>query len=180
MDFAYYAQEAARLVNADLSDLDSLRGALSDREWYASRLTPRDLAKLRTMQSLLREVFETAAAGDEPGTVQLLNNLLGRFRIAPRISGHDAQSWHLHVTANGAAVGDDLAAEAIMGLAITLIDYGADRLGTCAADWCDNVYLDTSPNRSRRYCSDRCASRANVAAFRARQKAAASRRRRRR
>ena len=34
--------------------------------------------------------------------------------------------------------------------------------------------VDTSPNQSRRYCSDRCSSRANVAAYRARQKAAAS------
>ena len=34
-------------------------------------------------------------------------------------------------------------------------------------------FVDTSPNRSRRYCSDRCSSRANVAAYRARQRAAA-------
>ena len=32
---------------------------------------------------------------------------------------------------------------------------------------CTNVYVDTSPNHSRRYCSDRCSSRANVAAYRA-------------
>jgi predicted RNA-binding Zn ribbon-like protein len=44
----------------------------------------------------------------------------------------------------------------------------------CAAAPCTNVYVDTSPNQSRRYCSERCSSRANVAAFRARQKAAAS------
>ena len=48
------------------------------------------------------------------------------------------------------------------------------RLGVCHASSCDNVFVDTSPNQSRRYCSDRCSSRANVAAYRARQKAAAS------
>jgi hypothetical protein len=32
------------------------------------------------------------------------------------------------------------------------------------------VFIDTSTNRSRRYCSDRCATRANVAAYRARRK----------
>ena len=37
---------------------------------------------------------------------------------------------------------------------------------------CTNVYVDTSPNQSRRYCSDRCSSRANVAAYRARRRAA--------
>mgnify|MGYP006209976951 CR=1 FL=1 len=51
---------------------------------------------------------------------------------------------------------------------------GATRLGLCSEPRCDNVYVDTSPNQSRRYCSDRCSSRANVAAFRARQKAAAA------
>ncbi|WP_141743598.1 CGNR zinc finger domain-containing protein, partial [Streptomyces abyssalis] len=34
------------------------------------------------------------------------------------------------------------------------------------------AYLDTSTNRSRRYCSDRCATRANVAAYRARKRLA--------
>jgi predicted RNA-binding Zn ribbon-like protein len=60
-----------------------------------------------------------------------------------------------------------------MGLAIIVVDYGATRLGVCGAERCDNVFIDTSPNRSRRYCSDRCSSRANVAAYRARRKAEA-------
>jgi predicted RNA-binding Zn ribbon-like protein len=47
-------------------------------------------------------------------------------------------------------------------------------MGVCSAEKCDCVYVDTSPNQSRRYCSDRCSSRANVAAYRARQKAAAT------
>jgi hypothetical protein len=34
--------------------------------------------------------------------------------------------------------------------------------------------VDVSPNQSRRYCSDRCSSRANVAAYRARQREAAA------
>ena len=29
-------------------------------------------------------------------------------------------------------------------------------LGLCEAAPCRNAYLDTSTNRSRRYCSDRC------------------------
>jgi hypothetical protein len=40
---------------------------------------------------------------------------------------------------------------------------------------CRNAYLDTSTNRSRRYCSDRCATRANVAAYRARKRLEADR-----
>ena len=36
----------------------------------------------------------------------------------------------------------------------------------------EQVFVDTSPNQSRRYCSDRCSSRANVAAYRARRRSA--------
>ena len=61
-----------------------------------------------------------------------------------------------------------------MGLATLVCDFGGTRLGVCAASSCEDVFVDTSPNQSRRYCSDRCSSRANVAAYRARQKAASS------
>jgi predicted RNA-binding Zn ribbon-like protein len=62
-------------------------------------------------------------------------------------------------------------AECIMGLAMLVVDFGPTRLGICSSDRCHNAFVDTSPNRSRRYCSDRCSSRANVAAYRARRKA---------
>ena len=67
-----------------------------------------------------------------------------------------------------------LIGEALLGLATLVCDLGPTRLGVCAAERCTNVYVDTSPNQSRRYCSERCSSRANVAAYRARQKAASA------
>ena len=66
-----------------------------------------------------------------------------------------------------------LVGEALLGLAGLVCDLGPDRLGICSAAPCTNAYVDTSPNHSRRYCSDRCSSRANVAAYRARQRAVA-------
>jgi predicted RNA-binding Zn ribbon-like protein len=60
-----------------------------------------------------------------------------------------------------------------MGLAMALLDLGADRFGSCVDPRCRGVFIDTSRNRSRRYCSDRCASRANVAAHRERQRSVA-------
>ena len=73
-----------------------------------------------------------------------------------------------------ASVSELLISESLMGLANLVCDLGATRLGLCQAVKCENVFVDTSPNQSRRYCSDRCSSRANVAAFRARQKAASA------
>ena len=72
------------------------------------------------------------------------------------------------------SVAELLIGEALMGLANLVCDLGATRLGICSEARCDHVFVDTSPNQSRRYCSDRCSSRANVAAFRARQKAASA------
>ena len=52
-----------------------------------------------------------------------------------------------------------------------------DRLRVCAADDCDDVLVDLSKNRSRRFCEAGCGNRANVAAYRARQADAAAARR---
>jgi predicted RNA-binding Zn ribbon-like protein len=57
-----------------------------------------------------------------------------------------------------------------MGLAMFCTELGVSRLGVCQALPCRQVYLDTSTNRSRRYCSERCATRANVAAYRQRRR----------
>ena len=42
------------------------------------------------------------------------------------------------------------------------------RLRVCAADDCEDVVVDLSKNRSKRYCDGTCGNRANVAAYRAR------------
>ncbi|MGW5371674.1 CGNR zinc finger domain-containing protein [Streptomyces sp. NPDC004011] len=58
--------------------------------------------------------------------------------------------------------------------ALTLLNCGpaaarpAVTLGRCAAAGCDNYFVDQSRNRTRRFCSNACASRTTVAAHRAR------------
>lgn len=171
MDFVRYAERAARLLNADLGDSDRVRALLAERRWLADKATDRDASALRRLQRDLRPVFEASDAGDEDDVVSRLNELLAKHPVSPYIAGHDAESWHLHVSDRQSSVAELLSAEALMGLAILVCDLGATRLGVCQDDKCDNVFVDTSPNRSRRYCSDRCSSRANVAAYRARRKA---------
>ena len=83
--------------------------------------------------------------------------------------------WHMHLADHPSNATAGYAAIAAMGLAFHLTEYGVDRLGLCEAAPCRNAYLDTSTNRSRRYCSDRCATRANVAAYRARKRLEADR-----
>ncbi len=172
MDFLRYAEASAALLNADMSDVDGLAAYLEGRERLQERATDRDCMLMRKFQRELRPVFEAGEAGRVDEVVGGLNELMSRHPITPRISDHDGD-LHLHVATENASVADLLVGESLLGLANLVCDLGPDRLGVCSASPCTDVYVDTSPNHSRRYCSDRCSSRANVAAYRARQKAVA-------
>jgi predicted RNA-binding Zn ribbon-like protein len=63
----------------------------------------------------------------------------------------------VHYTETG-SVADRYAAGAVMGLAVVLSDLGIDRIGVCAAEGCNGVFIDDTPDRSRAYCSDKCAA----------------------
>ncbi|GAB2887280.1 CGNR zinc finger domain-containing protein [Nocardioides pacificus] len=170
MDFIAYAEGSASLLNAELADVGALTAHLADREWLLERVTDKDPVTLRRFQRELRPVFEASGAGDTHTVVEGINTLLERYPLTPRISDHDSR-LHLHVAHRNAGVAELLISESLLGLATLVCDLGPSRLGVCSASPCTQVYVDTSPNRSRRYCSDRCSSRANVAAYRARQKA---------
>ncbi|MGR6914820.1 CGNR zinc finger domain-containing protein [[Actinomadura] parvosata] len=131
-------------------------------EW-AVRLAndPDPPPELSGLRDELAAVFD--AAGDDLAVARLLNALLARYPVRPQLSDHDGRGWHLHLA-------EDPAATAVMGLAAVVAELGVDRLGRCREPHCGLAFLDTSSNRSRRYCSARCASRANVAAFRARRR----------
>ncbi|NHC25521.1 CGNR zinc finger domain-containing protein [Nocardioides sp. IC4_145] len=172
MDFLRYAEQSAALLNADLPDVDALRAHLAGRAWLQEQATDRDCMLLRKHQRELRPVFEASAAGDVAGVVEGLNELMARHPVSPRITDHDGH-LHVHVASRSASVAELLVGESLLGLMTLVCDLGPTRLGVCAAAPCTQVYVDTSPNQSRRYCSDRCSSRANVAAYRARQKAVA-------
>jgi predicted RNA-binding Zn ribbon-like protein len=173
VDFLRYAEAAAALLNADLSDVEGLSAYLAGRERLQARAGDRDCMLLRKFQRELRPVFEAGGARDRDGVVQGLNELMARHPVTPRISDHDGR-LHLHAATAHASLAELLVGESLLGLAHVVCDLGPDRLGVCRAAPCAQVFVDTSPNRSRRYCSDRCSSRANVAAYRARQRAVAS------
>jgi predicted RNA-binding Zn ribbon-like protein len=173
VDFVRYAEWSAALLNAELTDRDSLVAHLADRAWLQPQVTDRDLVVLRRFVKDLRPAFEASSLDDAQGVVDVLNELLERHPITPRIADHNPDRLHIHVANKAASVADLLIGESLLGLANLVCDVGPTRLGVCAATPCTNVYVDTSPNQSRRYCSDRCSSRANVAAYRARQRSMA-------
>lgn len=171
MDLVRYAERSADLVNAELEDASALLRFLGDRSWLHDKVVDRDVGVLQQFQAELRPVFEASAAGDEPVVVARINALLGSYPVTPYVAGNGPGTWHMHVADRSSSVAELLVAESLMGLATLVCDLGGTRLGVCCASGCDHVFVDTSPNQSRRYCSDRCSSRANVAAYRARQRA---------
>ena len=176
MDFVRYAERSAGLVNADLADAEHLIHFLDERAWLHASISDRDAGALRRFVKELRPVFEASNDGDEHAVVELLNSLLAKHPVTPYIAGRGGargERWHMHVADRQSSVSELLVAESLMGLSTLVCDLGATRLGVCDAAPCTHVFVDTSPNQSRRYCSDRCSSRANVAAYRARQRAAA-------
>jgi predicted RNA-binding Zn ribbon-like protein len=173
VDFVRYAESSAALLNAELTDRDDVVAYLSGRAWLQSQVSDRDVVVLRRFCKDLRGAFVASSADDAQGVVDVLNDLLERHPITPRIADHNPDRLHIHVANKAASVADLLIGESLLGLANLVCDLGPTRLGVCAASPCTNVYVDTSPNQSRRYCSERCSSRANVAAYRARQRAAA-------
>lgn len=175
MQFDRYANRAAelaaRLVNRhDEPEPITASGiaALLAADGLHLRVRRADLPEIATLAAELRTVF---AAGDVTTAIDRLNRLLAATPMSPRISTHDDRGPHLHVEPARASVADRLRANCLMGLAAVLCDGGQFRLGECAAADCRRVFVDTSRNARRRFCTDTCATRTHVAAHRARRAA---------
>ena len=179
MDFGHYndlaVQAAADLVNTIgsytgdelMPTAEDARRFLDERNFsFAHELTEADLDEIRSVRARLREVFFSK---DDQAAVEKLNRLLEELELSPFLTDHDGH-WHLHYAPDNTSVGRRTAAAMAMGLAAMVAEHGFSRVGTCAADDCKDVFIDTSRNHSRRFCCDGCSSRTNVAAFRARQK----------
>lgn len=185
MDFTYYTDEPVRLatdlVNTlspvtgrdDLGDPEALARFLSEhgRE-FPTPPTRRDLDEVHAHRALLREVFTVK---DELAAAEMLNQLLTASHAVPRIAGHDHANdgdhgLHMHFESKEAGVADWVGAVCGMALAVVLCDYGKARFGICTAGSCRDAFIDMSKNRCKRYCSEGCAHRASVAAFRARKR----------
>ncbi len=173
MDLTSYAELAVRLVNTsdaggghqdELATVEAYRALMADRAALCARVFPADLDALRELRSQLRLIFAACAAADGDGAAARLNGLLARHPIHPEIARHDGGAWHLHHADSG-SVADRYAAGAVLGLTIVITNLGTDRLRHCEAPSCPNVLVDATPDRSRAYCSDRCAAKASVTAL---------------
>jgi len=118
----------------------------------------------------LRPRLATLWTLDEEGAVAEANAMLAENGALPRLIRHDGWGWHLHATPTDAPLAARMAVEAAMAVIDVIRAEQLHRLRTCESATCDNVVVDLSKNRSRRYCDAGCGNRANVAAYRARRR----------
>jgi predicted RNA-binding Zn ribbon-like protein len=166
---------AAVLVNTgtrgreELPDLAALDGFVAHWRWTGARTRDEaELASIRALRERLTQVW--AMAKDE--VAAWVNAELWQASALPQLVKHDGWDYHLHATPPQAPLAARMAVDAAMALADVVRSDQLDRLRTCAAQDCDDVLVDLSKNRSRRFCSLTCANRVNVAAYRHRRSAA--------
>ena len=123
-----------------------------------------ELAAVRELRPRLRGLWER----DEQGVVDLTNDLLVEGAALPRLVDHDGFGWHVHATSADAPLATRMTVEAAMAVVDVVREGELARLRVCEAPDCNDVVVDLSRNRSRRFCEGGCAARVHTAAYRAR------------
>jgi predicted RNA-binding Zn ribbon-like protein len=164
---------AAALVNTEseggLDDVADLDAFVTEWGWTGSRRHTRaELDAVRGLRPRLRQVWHA----DEDTAAGIVNELLRETGALPQLVKHDGWDYHLHATPPHAPLADRMAVEAAMAFVDVIRMGELGRLRVCAADDCQDVVVDLSKNRSRRFCEYGCGNRVAVAAYRARRAAA--------
>lgn len=133
------------------------------------RVSADDARMISSVVTESRRVIEDIDAGDLARAAKRTNVLLRRTGARPQLDTHGPGVQNLHFHGPDDSFGVGWSAGIAAGLAMALGTSDAGRLGVCEAERCDRVYLDTSRNGGRRFCSVRCQNRTKAAAHRARQ-----------
>nr|WP_206314440.1 CGNR zinc finger domain-containing protein [Streptomyces coryli] len=116
----------------------------------------------------LREIFAAVQADDMDTAATVVNDLLRDTGARPQLDRAPGEPWQMHFHGADDTFAVGWSAGCATALALTVGGGLAGRLGVCRADRCDRVYVDTSKNAARHFCSAACQSRTKAAAFRAR------------
>lgn len=169
-------QAAADLVNTGPGASASGRDELATREeldaWFRREgftgPRRRDAGELAGVRAL-RERIDALWSADEAAAVTEVNRMLVDGHALPQLVDHDGVGLHIHATRDDAPFEDRAMVEFAMAWLDVLRQGEHARLKRCEADDCTAVLVDSSRNRSKRFCDvGNCGNRMNVRAFRAR------------
>lgn len=148
-----------------LPDVAALRAFLAEYG-IDGPVGKQELDRLRVLRGRLLSVF-TAASSDD--LVARLNRLIAEVATGAAVVRRADGRWALTITHRAQRrVAERLAAIAVTELTDLISSVGPDRIHACLADPCREVFVDTSRNGRRVYCSRRCANRVNTARHRRR------------
>lgn len=163
----YTAPSGAVLGSAAAAALRSAGGASVPAE-----LPVVSAGYLATAARAMRGVFEAIEDDRVDVAAAAVNRMLRETGARPQLDRVPGEPWQVHFHGADDTYGVGWVAGCATALALAIGSELAGRLGVCGAPRCDRVYVDTSRNAVRRFCSAPCQSRVKAAAFRARREAA--------
>ncbi|MCD2188310.1 CGNR zinc finger domain-containing protein [Actinomycetospora soli] len=137
---------------------------LAGRGLVLRAVDPADLAPVQALRDRLRPVIEEQDPARRVAAAGALTGAVGGVTLA--------DGWAVTVP-DDASPAEVLGVVAGVGILAVQLHLGAERCRACSSDTCSGVFIDTSRPGRRRYCMPgHCGNRANVAAHRARRRAA--------
>jgi predicted RNA-binding Zn ribbon-like protein len=131
-----------------------------------SEFEPRHAQESLDLALSLQRIFFALGSERVPEAIALLNMMLGKYPSALHLSVDEPWSLHYHDHTLPAHAGWSTGCAAALASFVSSGHWAY--LGTCEAIACDRVFLDSTRNTSRRFCSVRCQNREKVRAFRRR------------
>lgn len=134
-------------------------------------VTVEDADVLAGYARAMRACFEACHRGSESALAEAsaaVNAMMLVTGARPQLDPLPGGGWQMHFHGRDDSLAVGWGAGCATGLALAMGSDLAGRLGVCGADRCDRVYVDTSRNSSRRFCSTSCQNRVKAAAYRSR------------
>jgi predicted RNA-binding Zn ribbon-like protein len=161
---------AAWLVNSAgppdrLQEVNDLERFLTEHE-YTGRFD-RDQAELESVRASRADLRRMLTVSRDE-TPELVNSVLRSNRALPQLVRHAPRGWHIHAVDSTEPLVTRLLVETALAMSTVVISDETSRISTCAASRCENIVVDLTRNRTKRFCSATCANRTAVAAYRQR------------
>jgi predicted RNA-binding Zn ribbon-like protein len=164
------AHIAVWLVNHPAPSAAELAAVLEGYDVHHAAANAAQVRALRPWAQRLRELFEATTV---PEKAELADALLTAADCRPRLVSHaPGRPYHFHYAPVASGLAARVRALTAAGLAHVIDDGGGLRLRACSRVGCGTVFLDTSRNGRRHFCSVRCANQVNVARHRQRRRRA--------
>ncbi|MDT7573277.1 MAG: hypothetical protein QOE05_3451 [Actinomycetota bacterium] len=155
-------------ANGSVLTVAALADAATGAGYDAASIESADVDLVTSVLATQRRVFE---ADREADAIDAVNGLLRLAPVRPRLVTGAGSAPTLAMHGADDAFGVVYLSDFSLAAAALAAQGQIGRLQRCAASGCDQVFVDRSRARGRRYCDMRtCGNRTNVAAYRERQR----------